>query len=267
MAKKSQAEKFGVSAELLARWKAKPFFLPGEGRRKKTLIILVHGWSISTKQVRFLAEKLQEYGFSASAPRLRGHGTRPEDLEGVTWKDWLADVVKEIRRRKRSGEFERIVVGGVSMGGNLSLLASLEEEVDGLFLIGAPVYLKNHLFIKTVSIIAPWFVDYIKKRRPKKISYEEDSSYQYFPVINMREILQTIKESVRSLKKIKTPLLILQTKNDFFVTKQSPWIIYKNVPARTKRIQWIETDTENHVPQGEEVDKVAEAVRDFVDKI
>ncbi len=60
------------------------------------------------------------------------------------------------------------------------------------------------------------------------------------------------------------PLLVLQTRKDFFVTKYSPWIIYKNVSSKIKKLQWLETESENHVPQGKEVGKMAELVEEFV---
>ena len=260
---KNYAEKFGISNNVLKHWKSEEIYTEGA---KRILIILIPGWSAVTRQLVPLSEKLNSLGYAVKIVKLSGHGTKPENLEGVEWRDWVSDVVKEVKSHKKNGEFDKVIIGGVSMGGNICLLASLREDVDGIILIGTPVHLKGHLLIKISSKIMPFFKKYIKKVRPRNIFFNENDSYQYFPTKNMKEVLCTIEESVKSLKKVVTPILILQTKNDFFVTKYSPWIIYKNVSSNIREMRWIHTDSENHVPQkGIEVDKTANVIEQFVE--
>jgi carboxylesterase len=259
---KSYAEKFGISQEILESWKNEEIYLEGH---KKVLIILIPGWSAVTRQVLPLAKRLNEAGYTVKGLKLSGHGTRPEDLEGVRQEDWVVDMVREIRVCKKSGKFDKIIIGGVSMGGNVCLLASLQEKIDGIILIGTPVHLKGQLLIKIYSKIMPLFKMYTKKAFPRNIFINERDSYQYFPIQNMKEVLAMIEESVRFLKKVVAPILILQTKNDFFVTKYSPWIIYKNVSSKIREMRWIHTNSENHVPQGiVEVDKTTQVIEQFV---
>ena len=257
-------KKFNIKKEVIEAWKQEPIFLAGEN---DVLIILVHGWSLTPRQMLGLAKHLNKKGYSVSLPRLSGHGTKPEDLEKVKWRDWVGDLVKEIRKQKQKNKFRKIVIGGTSMGGNVCLLASLEEKVDGIILIGVPVHFKNHFFIKLGSMVIPIFSKYVKKVRPQKIGFDPKESYQYFPMKNSRQVLYLVRNSVFSLKKVTAPLLVLQTRKDFFVTKYSPWIIYKNVSSRIKKMQWLETESENHVPQGKEVGKMAELVEGFVEEI
>ena len=256
------AKKFGVSGSTLKAWKSDEIYLKGSSR---TIVILIPGWSVVTRQLLPLAKKINNMGHTVKCLRLSGHGTRPEDLTGVRWQDWVGDVVNKIKESKKSKEFDKIIIGGVSMGGNVCLLASLQESVDGIILIGTPVHLKGHLLIKISSRIMPLFRKYTKKIRPRSIFFNEKDSYQYFPIKNIKEVLYIIEKSVKSLKKIVVPVLILQAKNDFFVTKYSPWVIYKNISSRTKKICWIDTASENHVPQeGIEVDRTAEAIEQFL---
>ena len=51
-------------------------------------VLLLHGLTATTAEVRLLAEKLHASGYTISAPLLPGHGTRPEELNGTTWHDW-----------------------------------------------------------------------------------------------------------------------------------------------------------------------------------
>ncbi len=257
-------KKFKITKEVAEAWEQESIFLAGQN---DVLIILVHGWSLTPRQMLGLAKHLNKKGYSVSLPRLLGHGTKPEDLEQTKWRDWVGALVKEIRKQKQKNKFRKIIIGGTSMGGNVCLLASLVARVDGLVLIGVPVHFKNHFFIKLGSIAVPFFRKYVKKIHPQKIKFNPKDSYQYFPMKNSRQVLYLVRNSVFSLKKVTAPLLVLQTRKDFFVTKYSPWIIYKNVSSRIKKMQWLETESENHVPQGEEVGRMAKFVEEFVEDV
>ncbi len=259
------AKKFGFSKELLEKWQDKEIFLKG---KKDINIILVHGWSSIIRQVLPLGKQLNKKGYWVSIPKLLGHSSRPEDLESVTGDDWLKNIIYEIKKQKQKNKTHKIILVGISMGGNLCLLASLKEKVDGIVLIGTPVHLQGHWSIKIFSIIMPLFKKYVKKKTPKGVIVDKSLSYQYFPTKNMKEVLLVIKKAVFSLYKVTSPILILQAKNDFFVTKYSPWVIYKNVGSKFKETHWIHTESENHVPQENiEIDKVVEKINNFIKKL
>jgi carboxylesterase len=59
-----------------------------------------------------LADRLRSAGYDVVCPTLPGHGTQPEDLERVTWDDWLAAIP------------DADVLVGQSMGGSLVLAAA-----------------------------------------------------------------------------------------------------------------------------------------------
>ncbi|TFU16464.1 alpha/beta hydrolase [Thermus tengchongensis] len=53
-------------------------------------LLLLHGFtSHSLLALGPLPEVLRKAGFGVSQPTLPGHGTRPEDLLRVRWRDWL----------------------------------------------------------------------------------------------------------------------------------------------------------------------------------
>lgn len=259
------AEKFGFSKKIVEGWRDEEIFLKGNG---DTLIILIPGWSAIPSQFSLLAGELNKKGFWVNVIKISGHATRPEDLYGISHGDWINDVIKAIKKSRKREEIKKVVLAGVSMGGNLCLLASLKEKVDAIILIGTPVHLKGHFQAKMVSIFLPFFKKYMKKTYPNNIVYYPEDSYQYFPTKNIREVLLTIRNSVFLLKKVVAPILILQTREDFFVTKYSPWIIYKNVSSKIKKMQWIATKKESHVPRGgEELGEVVETIEKFLRRI
>lgn len=64
------------------------FFYSGN----KTGFVLVHGFTATTTEVKPLAERLYQQGYTISAPLLPGHDTHPDDLNRVHWQEWYKTV-------------------------------------------------------------------------------------------------------------------------------------------------------------------------------
>ena len=67
----------------------KPFHFPGTNGKA---VLLIHGWTSTSYEVRRLGSYLNENGYTTYGPMLRGHGTVSTDLENVKWTDWLDDT-------------------------------------------------------------------------------------------------------------------------------------------------------------------------------
>ena len=89
---------------------AEPFFLPGDD----TGCLLVHGFTGTPKEMRWLGEYLNAAGRSVLGVRLAGHATSLDDMARTRWQDWLASVEDGIGLL--SGVTKRIFVLGLSMG-------------------------------------------------------------------------------------------------------------------------------------------------------
>ena len=99
----------------------------------KTGVLLLHGFTASTAEVRPLGESLRAAGYTVCAPLLPGHGTHPDDLNKVHWQDWLQTA--EIAYQNLLKQCDHVWVGGESMGGLLCLLLAAEHaEINGLLL-------------------------------------------------------------------------------------------------------------------------------------
>lgn len=113
---------------------------PPEGEARAA-VLLLHGFTGSPWELKLLAESLAAKGFHVRVPRLPGHGTVPEDLLWVTWRDWERAASEALEGLRG---FPRVVVGGLSMGGLLAVLlaARAPRRVDGLVLLAPVVRLK-----------------------------------------------------------------------------------------------------------------------------
>ena len=78
-------------------------------------VLVVHGFTGSPASMRPWAEDLAARGYAVEMPLLPGHGTRWQDMNKVTWADWVATV--EGAFDKLAAENDAVVAVGLSMGG------------------------------------------------------------------------------------------------------------------------------------------------------
>lgn len=104
-----------------------------------TGVLLSHGFTGSPHSMRPWAEHLHGEGYAVSVPRLPGHGTSWQDCNTTTYGDWYAEVERAFE--KLQTECDRVVVGGLSMGGCLALDLAIRRgrEVTGLMLVNPAV--------------------------------------------------------------------------------------------------------------------------------
>lgn len=212
----------------------KPIELKGDN---KSCVLLIHGWSSTSYEMRHLSQKLNSEGFSVCAPLLPGHGTNPSDLEGVTWEDWYKFIEDEYLKLKK--KYKKVYVGGCSLGGNLSiLLAQKYECVSGLVLLGTPFRMKKEGLGSVVVKFISYFKKYLKKTYPlwlkKKCGIISLISYQEYPVKSTLEVLKAIRKSRQDLHQIKQPTLILQSNSDFVINQNSIHHFYDKLGSRNK---------------------------------
>jgi carboxylesterase len=93
--------------------------------------LALHGFTGNPSSMRGLAKAVAGAGFHVELPRLPGHGTTLEDMLPTRWADWTGEV--EAAYERLALRTDRIVVGGLSMGGSLTLWTGLQHpDVRGL---------------------------------------------------------------------------------------------------------------------------------------
>src|SRR5512146_2320437 len=113
---------------------AEPFLFPGS----RTGCLLIHGFTGTPKEMRWMGEYLAARGLSGLGVRRAGHATRPEDMIRSRWTAWVASA--EGGYHLLRGLADRIYLIGLSMGGALSLLMSTRLDVQGVICISTPIH-------------------------------------------------------------------------------------------------------------------------------
>ncbi len=118
-----------------------PFELPGDGSGHRGALV-VHGFTGSPFEMRWIGERLAARGFEVIGPALAGHEHgSPEELDRTTWHDWYASA--ELAFDELRSRCERVAVVGLSMGGLLALHLAHERQaqVTALAAMATPIWL------------------------------------------------------------------------------------------------------------------------------
>ena len=206
-------------------------------RAGPTGVLLCHGFTATTAEVRLLAQSLHGQGYTVAAPLLPGHGTTPQDCNRHTWQEWHAAVKKSYL--ELSGQCERVVIGGESAGALLALRLAVDYPDAAAVLCYAPALrLKlSRMAGLLMSFLAP-FVTSV----PKPPS-TDDLPWQGYAVWPLKGALQLkrLQEAVADLlPQIHQPILILQGRLDPTVHPDAPQFIYDQVASPIKQLHWLD---------------------------
>lgn len=202
--------------------------------------LLIHGFSGSPPEMRWLGAYLAQHGARVEGVRLAGHGTQPEDLRHLTWGDWLQSVSDGLERLHRDGR--KVVVVGFSMGGLLALRLCVAhpELVDGLVTISAPIYFRDrriHL-IPVVRHIIRWHHVKNPSVNTDPTAHNLYVSYRRYPLIAVDQMLNLMRTTRKLLPQVHTPILVMQGIRDGVVHPRSASYIYKHIGSSHKDLNW-----------------------------
>src|SRR5690625_208352 len=105
-------------------------------------VLLLHGFTGHSADVRMLGRFLEKKGYTSHAPIYKGHGVPPEHLINTTASDWWKDAINGYDHLQELG-YEEIAVAGLSLGGILSLKIASERPVKAVMPICTPIYFDN----------------------------------------------------------------------------------------------------------------------------
>lgn len=260
----SQTQAITSQTQSLIMARAEPFFFPGG----PVGCILIHGYTGTPKEMRWMGEYLAGQGHTVMGVRLSGHATKPEDMKRARWEDWLASV--EDAYYMLSGISKHVIVCGLSMGGVLSLVLASRFPVSGVIAMSTPEHLHpgvNIGLIRTLSLVYPfqkkgeanWFDPVAQKEH---VSYPVNVTWAF---AELRELIKIMRAS---LPEITAPTLLINSKNDLVVKaeEQHQERIYQALGSLEKQTLWVE-NSQHVITCDAERQKVFQAAGDFIARI
>lgn len=204
-----------------------PFYFAGNA----TGVLLIHGFTGSPSEMRFLGERLADVGWTILGICLSGHGSTLEDLEKTSWEDWVRDAEAGVAQLRQS--CDRVVGVGFSMGGLISLHIASKGMLEGMITMNAPMSLQD------------WGAR--------------------FPVACSESINQAIRQVSQEIYQITIPALLMQSKQDKTVNPCSVLQIQERLTKTQPEVLFFEKS--GHVlPLGPEREEVAVRVQGFIRK-
>ncbi|MDX2009624.1 MAG: alpha/beta fold hydrolase [Myxococcaceae bacterium] len=200
-----------------------------------TAVLLLHGFTGSPWEVRPLGESLADRGFFVRAPRLPGHGTTPEAMLWVTWRDWVRAAEDAFASLSA---FPRVCVAGLSMGALLGLL--LAERHGGRvarLVLMAPVMKVRQRSGRLLSKVKPLLTEgltagWIQK---KTTDLEDDEArarapvLPRYPVARLFDLFELQRLAQRAASRVTGPTLIAAAVNDHVVDFASIEALHQTV--------------------------------------
>jgi carboxylesterase len=248
---------------------AEPFLLLGD--RSKPACLLIHGFTGTPKEMRWMGEYLNKNGYTCLGVRLTGHATDPEDMIRSNWTDWTASVEDAFSLLR--GLTDRIFLGGISMGGVLSLLMSTRLPVRGVVAMSTPYKLPDDPRLRKIDWIAR-IVPYMPKSDEEpgagwfdKEAFKDHISYPQNPVRSIGQLNQLLGEMRAALPKVDVPVLLMHSKDDTYVLPDNMEMIFADLTGTSDRTKLYLTGSGHVVTRDAARHQVFESALEFLHRV
>lgn len=197
-------------------------------------ILISHGFTGTTQSMKPLAEAYARAGYTVYGPRLKGHGTTPEDMNETTYEDWIDSVDEAYQWLKDRCDI--IFAVGLSMGGTLVLhMAEKYPEIKGVIPINAAIEIPA---MENTESTESRFIDAIGSDIKKEGVVE--LAYDRTPVRSIQELLQLMENVKTRLSGVHCPILIFVSDEDHVVPPHNSEVIFDSVFSEHKEIVRLE---------------------------
>jgi len=264
------------------------FFLPGD----KNLCFLIHGLTGTPKEMGSIAQRLNKQGFSVAVPLMVNHDKSISCLKRTTWVEFYNSIRNEFI--KYTNDYENIFVAGLSFGALIGILLANEfpDKVKALNCFSPTLFYdgwsnpKSRVFLPLIYRTPLQYWIYFKEEYPyglknerlrsKVESFYKDANlfdyskvhlygYPVIPVSCMYQNSLLAKKVMSVLKNIRTPIQLLQARDDDVTSPKNSYYIYNHISSPEKEIIFLE-DSYHIITADQERDKVSEKTVAFFEK-
>jgi carboxylesterase len=242
--------------------KHQPFLWEGDSNY---CAVLVHGFPGTPNEMRPIAEVLYSYGWTVEALLLPGFGVDINSLPDRTYSDWLSAVLNALNRHRK--HYEKVVLVGFSMGGAISIQASVSTNIDHLLLL-APFWKINNILWTMLPAIK-WIIPKFQPFRIFKPDFNDPEVRSVIsdwlpsvdvddpiiqkqireftvPTLTINQIRIAGNHARQSIDKINVPATIIQGRQDEAVLPHLTQILVDNM---TTDVNYILVDGDHNLTE------------------
>jgi carboxylesterase len=182
--------------------------------RRDVAVLVLHGLTGTPLDVRPVTDALVADGYTVSAPLLPGRGTRPADMDELSWEDWMRAALAAYDELVR--DHRRVAVGGLSAGGTMALDLALRRRPAALLLFGTALAMANRF-----AYVTPYLWRFVRSW-PSPTSDMVDlnagaACYDPVPLRAVAELIAGISRVRGRLAEINCPALVAHAIDDRLV--------------------------------------------------
>ncbi len=255
-----------------------------------TACLLIHGFSGTPAEMRGLGEALAQHNIRVYGLCLPGHGGNPDELLHAGRKQWLAAAEEGLASLSR---YPHVFLAGLSMGGVISLLLAERhaDAITGLIVMSTPSRFEGGWQMMALPIaryFVKWFyplqrLDFSNPKVQEKtlaqarlrdpeatIDFSDAQVIAHIkrlvriPVPAIDELMRITSMARRHLKDIRSPLCIIQSKQDQTVKPACAEEIYHGATAaQPKFLHWLER-SDHVVTMGVDQEEVFQLCQAFI---
>ena len=221
-----------------------PELMPGAeplfARGNQVSCLVLHGFMASPGEVKWLSEHLHEQGYTVYTPRLYAHGSQPDDMKRMRWRDLYLHAVDGYHILRQ--QCDQIFVVGHSMGGLLALLIAATLPVTGVVAAAVPLTITDRRvqFSKWLQYPLPHTIHPPGQPLTSRIYNEQKRRgepmlgrvrYQQWATRALYELYELSQTTKNMLGYITEPLLALYAENDDTVSLGDMLMITKQIKS------------------------------------
>ena len=258
----------------------------------QTTVLLIHGLTGTPNEMKGLANFFYRRGYSVLCPRLALHGEPLHILKKAKWQEFYRSVKESLLRIPSD---QKVFVAGLSMGALLALLLAEEfpERISGVTCLSPTLFYDgwnipwSHCLLPLAYYTPIRYFIYFKEEPPYGIKneqlrskvheYYKDASltdvaeaiqygYPYFPVTLLCELHLLIRDLMKKMSRIRTPLQLIQASEDDMTSVKNSQYIHDHVASVQKEIVLLH-DSYHVITADQERKKVALKMQEFFCRI
>lgn len=228
-------------------------FIDDNNIQNTNAVLLFHGLTGSTFEMKKYAQHLHTNGFDVFAYCLPGHGEDTCNIRCVSYDDWIEFAQEKFLFLKK--KYKKVFLGGLCLGAVLALVLAQKHklEVAGVISLSTTLFLDGwtmpwYNFMMPLGLNTliryyytfperePYGIKNIKKRRSiQKIMGKNTIAMDNYPLSCVYELLKLSKLARKNMKEVISPILIIHSKEDDLTSVKSAKFVYNNISSNCKQ--------------------------------
>ncbi len=243
---------------------AEPFYFRGG----PTGCLLIHGFTGTPREMRFLGQHLAREGHTVLGARLFAHATQQKDMLRARWPDWYASAEDGFHLLREHAQ--RVVAMGLSMGGVLALLMAARLPLAGVVAMSTPYHPPDpRMKLRPLFALLSPVWRFAKKGPPDWHDPRAAVGHLEYPLAPVRggaEMYDLLIELRRALPSVRCPALIIHSRGDLTVPAHHAEAILTHLGSPRKELLWVE-DSGHVVTCDADKERVFAAAAAFVRQV